>query len=94
LLDSRPRFVEDFCEELRLGDGVRAIGDYRTNAAFTRRLPTCLRIIALVRDNGAGINRFCLAVIDGFADCLPGLSFDEALSQFDRSCDDFERGHL
>jgi hypothetical protein len=34
----------------------RAIGDYRTNAAFTRRLPICLRIIALVRDNGAGIN--------------------------------------
>jgi hypothetical protein len=25
-------------------------------AAFTRRLPICLRIIALVRDNGAGIN--------------------------------------
>ena len=56
LLDSRPRFVEDFCEELRLVDGIRAIGDYRTNAAFTRRLPICLRIIALVRDNGAGIN--------------------------------------
>src|SRR5580704_19401 len=52
----RPRFVEDCGEELRLVDGVRAIGDYRTNAAFARRLPICLRIIALVRDNGAGIN--------------------------------------
>ena len=46
----------DFGEELRLVDGVRAIGDYRTNAAFARRLPICLRIIALVRDNGAGID--------------------------------------
>src|ERR1700732_3095892 len=52
LLDSRPRFVEDLCEELRLIDGVRAIGDYRTNAAFTRRLPICLCIIAPVQ--GAG----------------------------------------
>lgn len=56
LLDSRPRLVEDLCEELLLAGGVRAIGDDRTNAAFTRRLPVCLRIIALVRDNGAGID--------------------------------------
>ena len=45
-----------FAKNVGLVDGVRAIGDYRTNAAFTRRLSICLRIIALVRDNGAGIN--------------------------------------
>ena len=35
---------------------VFEIGDDRTNAAVTRRLPICLCIIALVRDNGAGID--------------------------------------
>ena len=41
LFDTRPRFVEDLCEELRLVDGVRCLplGDDRTNAAFTRQPP-------------------------------------------------------
>ena len=40
----------------------------RTNAAFTSRLPICLRIIALVRDNGAEVEEhFEVAAVARFA---------------------------
>lgn len=73
-LNSHPRFVENLCEKFWLVDGIRGIGDYRADAAFTRHLPVCLRIIALVCDNGAGIDigteleeHFKVAAVASFA---------------------------